>query len=149
MLFRSRRVWADTPGDHPDGVCMDADGAVWYADVGNQRGVWVCEGGAVLATQVGLDRGAFACALSRGEDPWLFVVGQIYGGPESPQPTRAGRGIPGARTRRRQTLTRATPQAQRRSVVMARPERSRSQADWRAERRLRAHRPRMDASYWA
>ena len=82
----NRRVWADTPGDHPDGICMDADGAIWYADVGNQHCVRVREGGAVLAT-VGLDRGAVACALSRGQDPRLFVVGQIYGGPGSPQPS--------------------------------------------------------------
>jgi hypothetical protein len=53
-------VWADAPGDHPDGICMDADGAVWYADVGNKQGVRVREGGEVLAT-VDLDRGAFAC----------------------------------------------------------------------------------------
>jgi sugar lactone lactonase YvrE len=82
----NRRVWAQTPGDHPDGICLDAEGAVWYADVGNKHCVRVREGGAVLAT-VELDRGAFACALSRGEDPRLFVVGQIYGGPDSPQPT--------------------------------------------------------------
>src|SRR3984893_16078236 len=24
----NRRVWAETPGDHPDGICMDAEGAV-------------------------------------------------------------------------------------------------------------------------
>jgi sugar lactone lactonase YvrE len=82
----NRRVWAETPGDHPDGICLDAEGAVWYADVGNRHCVRVREGGEVLAT-VELDRGAFACALSREEDPRLFVVGQIYGGPESPQPS--------------------------------------------------------------
>jgi sugar lactone lactonase YvrE len=84
--LRNRRVWAETPGDHPDGICIDADGAVWYADVGNQHCVRVREGGDVLAT-VDLDRGAFACALSRGEDPRLFVVGQDWGGPESAEPT--------------------------------------------------------------
>ncbi|MER7419522.1 SMP-30/gluconolactonase/LRE family protein [Micromonospora peucetia] len=82
----SRRVWADTPGDHPDGICFDAEGAVWYADVGNQRCVRVYEGGEVLAT-VNLDRGAFACTLSRGHDPHLFVVGQNWAGPEPSQPS--------------------------------------------------------------
>jgi sugar lactone lactonase YvrE len=82
----NRRVWADTPGDHPDGICTDADGAVWYADVGNKHCVRVREGGTVLAT-AGLDRGAFACALSRGDNPRLFVIGQNYGGPRSPQPS--------------------------------------------------------------
>jgi sugar lactone lactonase YvrE len=82
----NRRIWAKTPGDHPDGICLDADGAAWYADVGNRRCVRVREGGQVLAT-VELDRGAFACALSRGPDPRLFVVGQNWGGPGSAQPT--------------------------------------------------------------
>jgi sugar lactone lactonase YvrE len=77
-----RRVWAATPGDHPDGICLDATGAVWYADVGNRHCVRVREGGDVLAT-VGLDRGAFACALSRGADPTLYVVGQDWSGPDA------------------------------------------------------------------
>jgi sugar lactone lactonase YvrE len=80
----NRRVWADTPSDHPDGIGMDAEGATWYADVGNQHCVRVREGGEVLAT-VDLDRGAFACALSRGENPRLFVVGQVWGAPDAPQ----------------------------------------------------------------
>jgi sugar lactone lactonase YvrE len=82
----NQRVWAETPGDHPDGICMDAEGAIWYADVGNRRCVRVREGGQVLAT-VELDRGAFACALSAGQHPRLYVVGQIWEGPESRQPT--------------------------------------------------------------
>lgn len=77
-----RRIWATTPGDHPDGICLDATGALWYADVANQHCVRVAEGGDVLAT-VDLDRGAFACALSRGADPKLYVVGQHWGGPEA------------------------------------------------------------------
>lgn len=78
----ARRVWAATPGDHPDGICLDADGALWYADVGNQHCVRVREGGEVLAT-VELDRGAFACVLSRDADPTLLVVGQAWGGPDA------------------------------------------------------------------
>jgi sugar lactone lactonase YvrE len=79
---------------HPDGICVDTTGAVWYADVGHQHCVRVREGGTVLAT-VDLDRGAFACALSRDSTspeatsrpgsscPTLFVVGQNWGGPNA------------------------------------------------------------------
>lgn len=76
-----RRVWAATPGEHPDGICLDATGAVWLADVGRQHCVRVREGGEVLTT-VDLDRGAFACTLSRGADPTLYVVGQSWSGPD-------------------------------------------------------------------
>lgn len=81
-----RRVWAETPGDHPDGICLDAQGAVWYADVGNRHCVRVLEGGQVLDT-VEFDRGAFACTLSRGDDPRLYVVGQDWGDPDASQPS--------------------------------------------------------------
>jgi sugar lactone lactonase YvrE len=83
-----RRVWAETPGDHPDGICVDAEGAVWYADVASQHCARVREGGEVLAT-VSLDRGAFSCTLSREEDPRLFVVAQSWGGPAA-APQRTG-----------------------------------------------------------
>jgi hypothetical protein len=53
---------------------------------GNQHCVRVREGGEVRAT-VNLDRAAFACALSRGQDPRLLVVGQNSGGPEPAQPS--------------------------------------------------------------
>jgi sugar lactone lactonase YvrE len=81
-----RRVWAEAGEDHPDGICVDADGAVWYADVGNRHCVRVREGGEVLDV-VRLDRDAFACALSRGDDPRLYVVGQKYGDAQATEPT--------------------------------------------------------------
>jgi sugar lactone lactonase YvrE len=65
---------------------MDAEGAAWYADVGNRHCVRVREGGEVLAT-VDQDRGAFACALSRDAEPLLFVVGQHYEESESSEPS--------------------------------------------------------------
>ena len=59
----NRRTWADLPGSAPDGLCVDATGAVWYADVPNRHCRRVREGGEVLAT-VPLPDGAFDCALS-------------------------------------------------------------------------------------
>jgi sugar lactone lactonase YvrE len=59
----NRRVWAYL-GDAaaPDGITLDAEGAVWYADVPNQHCRRVAEGGEVLQT-VGADLGCFSCAL--------------------------------------------------------------------------------------
>jgi sugar lactone lactonase YvrE len=74
-----RRVWARTPGDHPDGLCVDADGAVWYADVGNRRCVRVREGGEVVGT-VELDRGAFACMLGGPNARTLFILAAEWRG---------------------------------------------------------------------
>jgi sugar lactone lactonase YvrE len=84
--LRGRRAWAETPGDHPDGISLDAEGAIWYADVGNRHCVRVREGGEVLAT-VDLDRGAFSCALSSGDSPRLYVVAQHYGDSAPAEPS--------------------------------------------------------------
>jgi sugar lactone lactonase YvrE len=87
----NRRVWAETPGDHPDGICIDAEGAVWYGDVGNQHCVKVREGGEVLRT-VTLDRGCFACALGGADGRTLFMVANQWGG-EVNESERAGQVI--------------------------------------------------------
>jgi sugar lactone lactonase YvrE len=68
-----RRVWADLGEGVPDGICMDADNAIWYADVPNKRCVRVREGGEVLQT-INLDRGCFACMLGGPDKRTLFMV---------------------------------------------------------------------------
>jgi sugar lactone lactonase YvrE len=75
-----RRVWADLGDGVPDGICVDAEGAVWYADVPNRRCVRVREGGEALAT-VELDRGCFACMLGGPDGTTLFVVASEWRGP--------------------------------------------------------------------
>lgn len=77
----NRRIWAELPGAYPDGICLDAEGAVWYGDVPNKQCVRVREGGEVLQT-IGLDRGCFACALGGAEGRTLFLVANDWGGPE-------------------------------------------------------------------
>jgi len=75
----NRRVWADLEGGYPDGICLDAAGAVWYADVPNKRCVRVREGGQVLQT-IELDRGCFACMLGGAGRQTLFMVAAEWGG---------------------------------------------------------------------
>jgi len=76
----NRRVWADLGDGVPDGICLDADGAVWYADVPNRRCVRVREGGEVLRT-VALDRGCFACMLGGADGRTLFMMAAEWHGP--------------------------------------------------------------------
>jgi sugar lactone lactonase YvrE len=78
----NQRVWADLDGGVPDGICLDAEGAVWYGDVPNKRCVRVREGGEVLQT-IDLDRACFACMLGGIECRTLFTVAQEWGGMES------------------------------------------------------------------
>jgi sugar lactone lactonase YvrE len=74
----NRRVWADLDG-FPDGICLDADGAAWYADVPNKRCVRVREGGEVLQT-VAVDRGCFACMLGGPDGKTLFIAAAEWRG---------------------------------------------------------------------
>jgi sugar lactone lactonase YvrE len=77
-----KRVWADLGDGFPDGICLDAEGAVWYADVPNKRCVRVRKGGEVMQT-IELDRGCFACMLGGIEGTTLFMVAQEWSGTES------------------------------------------------------------------
>ena len=95
----ARRVWASLGDDFPDGICLDDDGAVWYADVPAKHCVRVREGGAVLET-IGLDRGCFACALGGPDGKTLFLMAAKFSDPASMAGPRTG-----------QVLTAAAPAA--------------------------------------
>ena len=75
----NRRVWADLDDGYPDGICLDAEGAVWFGDVANRRCVRVREGGRVLQT-IELDRGCFACMLGAPDGRTLFMMAAEWGG---------------------------------------------------------------------
>ena len=74
----NRRVWADlrsieegyTPV--PDGICLDAEGAIWVASPSTNDVIRVQEGGALL-DKVEVDRGAFACMLGGENGNTLFI----------------------------------------------------------------------------
>jgi sugar lactone lactonase YvrE len=73
------RPWARLEDGHPDGICIDAEGAVWYADVPGRRCVRVREGGEVLQT-VAADRGCFACMLGGPDGRTLFMLAAEWHG---------------------------------------------------------------------
>jgi sugar lactone lactonase YvrE len=79
----NRRAWAELgEGAAPDGICLDAEGTVWYGDVPNRHCRRVAEGGEVLET-IELDRGCFACALGGDDGRTLFMVAREWHGLES------------------------------------------------------------------
>jgi sugar lactone lactonase YvrE len=73
------QTWAALGDGAPDGICIDAEGAVWYADVPNRRCVRVREGGEVLR-QVQFDRGCFACMLGGPDGKTLYVTAAEWRG---------------------------------------------------------------------
>src|SRR5436190_13226870 len=74
-----RRTWADLGEAAPDGICLDAEGAVWYADVPHRHCVRVAEGGEALEV-VDADRGCFACMLGGEDGRTLYVIATRWGG---------------------------------------------------------------------
>lgn len=86
----NRRVFADLGKGYPDGICLDEEGAVWYADPRNNEVVRVAEGGAVLERISTGDYGAFACMLGGSDRKTLFVCTAAGSGPKAAE-KRAGR----------------------------------------------------------
>lgn len=69
----NRRVYAELPGRAPDGIALDAEGAVWVADPEGGACVRVREGGEVTDA-VDTGRGCFACALGGPGRRTLFLL---------------------------------------------------------------------------
>lgn len=85
-----RRVWAE--GVAPDGICMDAEGAIWTgaadirmmtgrADLPGGAAVRVREGGEIV-DRIEFDRPGFSLALGGPEGRTLYVVGSEWCGVE-------------------------------------------------------------------
>jgi sugar lactone lactonase YvrE len=75
----NRRVWADGVG--PDGISMDAQGAVWTQQFQDNAAVRVREGGEVLE-RIEVDRSPFACMLGGPDGRTLFILAAEWRGLE-------------------------------------------------------------------
>ena len=97
----NRRVWAQLEHGTPDGICLDAEGAVWYASPVSAECVRVAEGGRVL-DRVPLAAQAFACMLGGADRRTLFICTAADSHPAQCRAARSGRietlpvAVPGA-----------------------------------------------------
>jgi sugar lactone lactonase YvrE len=74
----NRRVWADGIG--ADGICLDADGAVWAQSGPMETAcVRVREGGEIL-DRVEVDRSPFSCMLGGPDGRTLFILAAEWRG---------------------------------------------------------------------
>jgi sugar lactone lactonase YvrE len=85
-----RRVWAETEGVAPDGICLDADGGIWVASPTGAEVVRVKEGGEIT-DRIQMKASTYACMLGGDEGRTLFILTS-----EPPDPF-IGRHGPGGR----------------------------------------------------
>jgi sugar lactone lactonase YvrE len=85
-----RRVWADLGRRLPDGICLDADGAVWFANAGGPECVRVAEGGEVLDIIDTGDR-CYACMLGGDDGTTLFILTSASSHPDRTTVERSAR----------------------------------------------------------
>lgn len=70
----NRRIWSGLPDKAlPDGICLDAEGAVWVASPSTSEVLRVREGGEVLA-RVPTEQLAIACMLGGEDRRTLYIL---------------------------------------------------------------------------
>ncbi len=84
-----RRTFADLGDGVPDGICLDAEGAVWVADPRHNEAFRVLEG-AQVTQRIAADRGVFACMLGGEDRRTLFLCTAATSGPQAAE-SRTGR----------------------------------------------------------
>jgi len=73
--LNNQRIWAETPGHTPDGICLDADGCVWAGSPLSGTFLRVREGGEIVQTIKTTDeRWAVACVFAGADRRTLCCV---------------------------------------------------------------------------
>lgn len=78
-----RRVWAELGDQVPDGISLDAEGAIWVADPRNKEAFRVHEGGEITERVSTGDQGCYACMLGGDDRRTLFLCTAKTSGPEA------------------------------------------------------------------
>ena len=68
----NRRVWAKPDNFTPDGICLDAEGAIWVANIVNAEVLRVLEGGEIT-NRIKVSTIAYSCALGGLDRRILFI----------------------------------------------------------------------------
>jgi sugar lactone lactonase YvrE len=85
-----RRVWAALNNATPDGICLDAEGAIWLASPTSREVLRVRQGGAVTH-RIATPGQAVACMLGGPDRRTLFVLTtKVMATPEQSLQTRPG-----------------------------------------------------------
>ena len=75
------RVWADLGANFPDGICLDAEGAIWVADPRLKETIRVREGGMVTHRISTGELGSYACMLGGDDRKTLYICTAPGSGP--------------------------------------------------------------------
>lgn len=86
----NRREWAGIAPSVPDGICLDAEGAVWVASPTTQDVIRVKEGGEVT-DRLKVSTNAFACMLGGEDGKTLFVLTAEESDPAKMEGRRTGK----------------------------------------------------------
>jgi sugar lactone lactonase YvrE len=77
-----RREWARIEGGVPDGICLDAEGAVWVASPIGHGGVMRVREGGEVSDRIEVEHEAFACMLGGPDGRTLFICTAKESDPE-------------------------------------------------------------------
>lgn len=86
----NRREWANVAPSVPDGICLDAEGAIWIASPTTQDVIRVKEGGEVT-DRLKVSTNAFACMLGGEDGKTLFVLTSEESDPAKMEGRRTGK----------------------------------------------------------
>jgi sugar lactone lactonase YvrE len=86
----TRRVWAQLDKSVPDGICLDAENAIWVACPTASEVIRVKQGGEVVE-RIKVETDAFACMLGGPDGRTLFVATAPNFDPEKCRAARCGR----------------------------------------------------------